>query len=789
MTYHLDVRPQRRGKPALGRTPWRAILLLLSATSAAITSVAWAEEKALTLEAVYGSPDLSGPKPRALKLSPDGRYATLLKPRSADRQRYDLWAIDVATGAERMLVDSETLGGRPISEEEKMRRERLRLAGTRGIVSYDWGPDGRALLVPVDGDLWLAPLDGQPRRLTDTEATELDAKLSETGRYASFVRGGELFVVETATGRERQLTEGAGATVTWGSAEFVAQEELDRSTGHWWSPDDRLLAVARVDESGVDVVQRLAIGAGGSTLTAQRYPRAGTANAIVDLFVMRADGRGRVKVDLGPDPDFYLARVNWSTDGKTLWVQRLSRDQKRLDLLAVDPATGAARPVLAETAATFVNLPSGGFGQGGEPGLIPLKDGGFLWLSERDGHMHLYRWQNGRLTQLTRGDWTVAGVAGVDERGGKAYVIGNRETPLERHMYAVRLDGSGTPQRLTERGFWHEGTIDREGAHLLLQRQSPVQPPQVYLADVQGRRLRWLEENRVASSHPFAPYKHLLSAPEFGTISAADGQTLHWQVLKPQGAGPFPVIFDVYGGPHAQRVARSWVAPADRWWVEQGYAIFRLDNRGSGNRGRVFEEPIHLHLGSAEVADQLAGLAWLKAQSWVADDRIVANGWSYGGYMVLRLLEEAPGAFAGGISGAPVTQWDLYDTAYTERYLGDPHKDPAAYRRADVLSRAAQIRDPLLVVHGMSDDNVVFDNSVRLFAALQKARVPFETAVYPGQAHGFQGEDTLIHRALTTERFLRNVAPVTPRRPNCAGSDQSACTPVQEAKSSGTRRR
>ena len=757
-----------RLRPALPK-----VVFLLLASVAVPGGAAAQESKALTLEAVYGSPDLSGSRPRALKLSPDGRYATLLKPRADERQRYDLWAVDVATGEERMLVDSKKLGGQEISEEEKMRRERLRIAGTRGIVSYDWGSDGRALLVPVDGDLWLAPLDAEPRRLTHTEATELDAQLSRTGRYASFVRGGELFVVETATGRERRLTQGANPTVTWGSAEFVAQEELDRSTGHWWSPDDRLLAVARVDESGVEVVQRLAIGADGSTLTAQRYPRAGTANALVELYIMRPDGGGRVKVDLGADPDFYLARVNWSADGRTLWVQRLSRDQKRLDLLAVDPATGAARPVLAETSSTFVNLASGN-----GAGLVPLKDGGFLWLSERDGYMHLYRWRDGKLTQLTRGDWVVTSVAGIDEKTGTAYVVGNRETPLERHVYAVRLDGSGSPERLTERGYWHEGTLDKSGGRLLLQRQGPVQPPQVYLADTQGRPVRWLEENRVAPGHPFGPYKDLLSAPEYGTIAAADRQTLHWQVLKPQGAGPFPVIFDVYGGPHAQRVSRSWVAPMDRWWVEQGYAVFRLDNRGSGNRGRAFEEPIHRQLGTVEVADQLAGLAWLKGQPWVASDRIVANGWSYGGYMVLRLLEEAPGAFAGGISGAPVTQWDLYDTAYTERYLGDPRSDPDAYRRADVLTRANRIRDPLLVVHGMSDDNVVFDNAVRLFAALQKARVPFETAVYPGQAHGFQGEDILIHRVLTMERFLREVAPVSPAPSVCANAGQKACEKV-----------
>ena len=729
----------------------------ISGVAQAQDDTSQAEPAELTLDAVYGSPSLSGPTPRTLKLSPDGRYATLLKARADDRQRYDLWAIDTTTGEERMLVDSEALGGREISEEEKMRRERMRLAGTRGIISYDWGPDGKALLVPIDGDLWLAPLDGAPRQLTDTEEGELDAKLSETGRYASFVRGGDLYAVETATGAEHRLTEGASETVTWGSAEFVAQEELDRSTGHWWSPDDSLIAVARVDESGVDVVQRLAIGAEGSALIAQRYPRAGTDNAVVELYVMKADGSGRVKVDLGDDPDIYLARVYWSADGKTLWVGRLSRDQKRLDLLAVDPATGAATPLLAERSDTFVNLASSGFGQGGEAGLRALQGGGFLWLSERDGYMHLYRWQDGELVQLTRGDWAVSGLAGVDEAGGLAYVTGNRDTPLERHIYAVSLDGTGEPQRLTEEGYWNSGSLDRTGARLLIQRQSPTQPSQVYLADNHGQRIAWIEQNAIGPGHPFAPYAGLLRSPEFGTLAASDGQTMYWEVLRPEGEGPFPVLFEVYGGPHAQRVSREWVAPIDRWWVEQGYAVFRLDNRGSGNRGRAFEDPIYMALGSVEVEDQLAALDWLKTQSWADADRIVVEGWSYGGYMTLKLLQAAPGAFAGGISGAPVTQWDLYDTAYTERYLGDPRQVPEVYAAADVLPRAGAIADPLLVIHGMSDDNVVFDNAVRLFNALQQARVTFQTAVYPGQAHGFQGQDVLVHRALTMKKFMDEV--------------------------------
>ncbi|WP_429771118.1 DPP IV N-terminal domain-containing protein [Aurantiacibacter flavus] len=732
---------------------WIAALALVSGAAQAQDN----EQEELTLDAVFGSPSLSGSMPRSLQLSPDGRYATLLKPRVDDRQRYDLWAIDTSTGEERMLVDSEALGGREISEEEKMRRERMRLAGTRGIVSYDWGPDGKALLVPIDGDLWLAPLEGAPRQLTDTEAGELDAKLSETGRYASFVRGGDLYVVETATGAEHRVTDGASDTITWGSAEFVAQEELDRSSGHWWSPDDSRLAVARVDESGVEVVQRLAIGAEGSSLIAQRYPRAGTDNALVDLYVMRPDGSERVKVDLGDNPDVYLARVYWSADGQALWVGRLSRDQKRLDLLEVDPATGASQVLLSETSDTFVNLASSGFGQGGEAGLRSLKGGGFLWLSERDGYMHLYRWQDGDLTQLTHGDWVVSGLAGVDEANGLAYVTGNRETPLERHIYSVRLDGTGEPERLTESGYWNSGALDRTGTRLIIQRQSPVQPPQVYLADNTGERLAWIEQNAIGPGHPFAPYADLLREPDYGTLTASDGQVLHWEAMKPEGEGPFPVILEVYGGPHAQRVARYWTSPLDRWWVEQGYAIFRLDNRGSGNRGRAFEEPLYQAFGTVEVEDQLAGLDWLKQQDWADADRIVGEGWSYGGYMTLKLLEAAPGAFAGGISGAPVTQWGLYDTAYTERYLGDPREVPEVYEAADVLPRAGNIADPLLVIHGMSDDNVVFDNAVRLLAALQQARVPFDTAVYPGQAHGFQGKDILIHRTLAMQAFLDRV--------------------------------
>src|SRR5689334_11116601 len=312
-------------------------------------------QKKLTIERIFASPPISGPTPRKLKLSPDGRYASLLLPRAEDRERYDLWAMDTSTGAKRMLVDSTKLGGGPISEAEKMRRERARVGGTKGIVEYEWAPDGKSVLVPVDGDLYLAEVaSGAIRRLTNTPQTEIDAHVSEGGRFVSLVRDQNLYAIDLASGAERPLTTEGKGNVTCGTAEFVAQEEMDRRTGTWWAPGDGRVAVECFDESQVPVVTRAAIGANGTKTFDQRYPAAGTHNVIVALWLMGADGGSRAKVDLGSNPDIYVARVDWSKDGRTLYVQRLSRDQKRLDLLAIDPATGQSRIVLTESMPTWV---------------------------------------------------------------------------------------------------------------------------------------------------------------------------------------------------------------------------------------------------------------------------------------------------------------------------------------------------------------------------------------------------------------------------------------------------
>jgi dipeptidyl-peptidase-4 len=545
--------------------------------------------KPLTLERIFASPDLAGAQPRALRLSPDGKLVTLLKNRREDRDRFDLWAIDTTTGKERMLVDSLKVGsGAEISEAEKMQRERARIGGTRGIVSYDWSPDGKRILVPLDGDLFLAALDGNIVRLTNTADGELNPAVSPKGRYLSFVRGGNFVVLDIATRAETQLTQGASETVSWGVAEFVAQEEMDRQEGYWWSPDDARIAVARVDEGGVGVVNRAAIGAEGTKIYPQRYPAAGTPNAIVELYVLDPAGEHQVKVDLGPDKDIYLARVDWSKDGKTLYIQRESRDQKRLDLLAVDPATGTSRVILTETARTWLNLHNN---------FRALPDGSFLWWSERSGHGHLYRVAGEKWTAITSGNWEVRDIIGLDVKHDTVWFTGNRETPLEQHVYSASLSGKGEAKLLTDAGWWNGGVMDGAASRIIVSRSNPDQPVQHYLADRDGKRQRWLSENRIDAGHPYAPYLANHAETRFGKIPAADGSDLYTKLLTPklEPGKRYPVFMIHYGGPGAGRqVTRSWGGVMAQYLVQRGWIVFAIDNRGTPDRGKAFEDQIYL---------------------------------------------------------------------------------------------------------------------------------------------------------------------------------------------------
>ncbi len=737
---------------------WIVALALASAGSMAMSAEAGAQTAAtaksgdLTLARVFGSPDLSGSQPRGVRLSPDGTLLTFLRPRADEKERTDLWARDTRTGAERMLVDSKKVGtGAELTEAEKMQRERARIGGSKGIVAYDFAPDGRSILVPLDGDLYLATLDGKVRRLTATPGGELNPVVSPKGGYVSFVRDQNLFAQPLAGGDARAVTQGGGGTIHFGEAEFVAQEEMDRRTGYWWSPDERFIAVEKFDEAPVHVFTRASIGAAGTKTYEQRYPAAGTPNVLVELYVMRPDGSGQVKVDLGSNPDIYLARVDWTPDGKTLLVQRQSRDQKTLDMLRVDPETGKASVLFTEKAGakSWLNL---------SDDYKPMKDGSLIWRSERDGFGHLYRWTpGGKWTQLTKGPWVVTGLIGVDEAKGRLYFTGLKDDVLEQHLYSVDIARPNVVSRLTELGWTNGASMDKAASRFIVTRSNPTQPAQVYMADVTGKRIAWINENAVVAGHPYQPFLASHQPTKFGTIKAKDGTTLYWEMITPPlvAGKKYPVFFEHYGGPGTgQQVTRGWQGALPQFLVDQGWVYFKIDNRGSYNRGKAFEDQIYHAMGTVEVEDQLAGANYLKSLPFVDGGKIATYGWSYGGYMSLKMLEKTPGVYAAAVSGAPVTDWQLYDTHYTERYLGDPAKDPKSYASSAAVEDAVNIKDPLLLIHGMADDNVFLDNSTKVAAKMQGSATPFEMMFYPGYTHRVAGPGVSQHLWGTILEFL-----------------------------------
>lgn len=720
----------------------------------------------LTLDAITGDAPLSGPTLLKPQIAPDGSRVTFLRGKDSDRNRLDLWAFEVATGKTALLVDSADVlpGEEVLSDEEKARRERQRTAALSGIVDYQWSPDGKSLLFPLGGELYLYDLSKSGRtavrKLTTGAGFATDPKVSPKGGFVSFIRGRNLWVIEVATGDEIQLTADGSGTIGNGVAEFVADEEMGRHTGYWWAPDDSAIAFARIDESGVPVQKRYEVYPDRTEVVEQRYPAAGDTNVAIRLATI-APKRGATPqwVDLGNNADIYLARVDWR-DPRRLTFQRQSRDQRRLELIEVELASGKQRTLIVETAKTWVPL---------HDALRFLEDGRFLWSSERSGFEHLYlASEDGRqLKPLTRGDWPVDALLAVDEAKGLVYFSAGRTADGEAdarqsQLHVVPLAGGRIRTLSTERGM-HAASFAKNASVYVDSWSNAGTPPQIALHRADGTFVANLIDNDPAKpDHPYAQYMATHRPVEFGTLTAADGRTpLHYSLIKPPGFDPakrYPVLVYVYGGPAAQTVTDSWPGRGDHFFnqymAQQGYVVFSLDNRGTPRRGAAFGGALYAKQGTVEVADQQAGVAWLRAQPWVDGERIGVHGWSNGGYMTLMLLAKAADDYACGVAGAPVTDWALYDTHYTERYMDLPAANVDGYREASVFTHIDGIRpDALLLIHGMADDNVLFGNSTKLMSLLQKRAVPFELMTYPGAKHGLRGKDAL-HRYRLTQTYL-----------------------------------
>ena len=700
-------------------------------------------------------------RPQNPKVSPDGKSVLFLRA-EADKPTLKLWEFDVASGQSKEILSPATLlkgDAENLTPEEKARRERMRLSAG-GFADFHFDKDGKNVLLPLSGKLFVCErATGKVTELQTGDGSVIDPKWSPDGAKVAYVRGYDVFdfgaggkklfkergfdvfVYDLATGKESPVTTGGTITKTHGVAEFVAQEEMDRDTGYWWSPDDSHVAFTRIDDAPVQEVERFEINADGARMYRQRYPAAGTPNTRVELKVMElASGKVTpVELQLG---DGYLARVEWFPDSKHLAAQRQTRDQKRLDLLKVDAASGAAQVLFTETSPHWIELNND---------LHFLKSRpAFIWSSRRTGYKHLYLYDlDGKLLRpLTAGEWMVvgagveSGLVGVDEKRGNVYFLANAASTLERQLYVAALDTRTpeAPQRLSREAGWHEVKLLPEGRGYLDSYSSPDHPPSSSLHKLDGSLQHWLIRNELDATHPYHEFLAADVKEEFGSIAAEDGQQLNYRLTKPAGLQPgkrYPVVVDVYGGPHNQYVQRVWMGGGyfREILAQHGYVVFTLDNRGSGFRGNAFETALAQRFGKVEIADQLRGVEFLKTLEFVDPQRIGIMGWSYGGFMTLKALTTT-NAFKAGVAGAPVTDWRLYDTHYTERYLGLPSVNASGYEASGVLPNAGALQSKLLLVHGMADDNVLFTNSTMMMQALQAKAKPFDVMTYPGSKHG-----------------------------------------------------
>lgn len=729
----------------------KKLITALCAMTLAFTSTAHAEK--LSLERIYQDPSLSGTAPRKLKLSPDGQRATYIQAREDDYNRFDLWQYNVETGKRSMLVDSESLVSGPenLSDEEKARRERQRIFG-KGILEYTFSADGNALLFPLNGDIFYLKIGEQKaKKLTNGEGFATDVKFSPKGNFISFVRDQNLFIIDLATGKTRALTTTGGGTTKFAMAEFVAQEEMGRMTGYWWSPDEKTIALTKVDTTPVDIATRNEIYADSIKLFNQRYPFAGTNNVNIELGLLDVTkSENDIRwVDLGKNKDIYIARGKWLPGSERFSYQWQNRTQQKLELRFVNRKSLKQDVVITETADTWINLHE----------ALHYMDDSFIWASERDGFQHLYHfdYRGKLLSQLTKGEWIVDALEGVDKATGDVYFTGRKDTPTERHLYKVNLNKPQEITKISSRSGFHSITFSKDSSIYLDSYSNTAQPTQVSLHKANGEMLTWMEENRVDENHPLHPYLSDWVKPRFGTLTAEDGQTLHYRIFEPKGfEGKRPVVNYVYGGPHAQLVTNSWSGRNFilQHLVQKGYVVFQLDNRGSYNRGKKFEDPIYKHLGDVELKDQLVGMEYVKTLDFVDPERIGVYGHSYGGYMTIMSMFKAGDVFKVGVSGAPVTDWTLYDTHYTERYAGHPGKNGEDYEKSNVFMYADGLQGDLLIYHGMADDNVLFTHATKLFKHLQDLGKPFDVMTYPGSKHSIRGKKTGYHLATTIVRYF-----------------------------------
>jgi len=660
--------------------------------------------------------------------------------------------VDARSGAEESLIEPQLL------ESEFTRVLGSSDSDADNVLSaakYILSPDEAGVLITCLNDLFYFQVEsGVLLRLTDNPSEEKEPRFSPSGEYIAFIRGYDLHYIDVKEGREKALTVGGSEVLLNGLLDWVYQEEIygrGDFSGFWWSPDSRRLAFLQLDETMVPEVALVDYLALHQELEGSRYPKAGDPNPKVRLGVVPLDGSKTHWLDIAGDTageELLIVRVSWSPEGSSVIFHVQNREQTWLELVRIDPATGKKDTLIRESSKAWVNRLE-------DP--LWLEDGSFLWLSERSGYQHIYHYSGaGRLLRnVTEGEWEVRRVSAVDETNGLVYFTGTRDGVLEEQLYRIRLNGTALTKVSTAAGT-HKPNFNPD-ASLFLDTWSDIStPPRTSLYQSDGSLVREVEKNEVS-----ALQEYRLSTPEFVQFKTRDGLVLDAVLIKPLDFDPtiqYPVLLQTYSGPHGPEVLNRWRGSGHMWHqmlASEGYLVWVCHSRTYSGKGVGVAWPAHRDLGRLELRDLEDSLAWLKSKPFVDGSRIGIFGWSYGGYMVAYALTHSD-SFKVGISGAPVTDWMLYDSVYTERFMGLPQENEQGYERSSPIKSAENLKGKLLLIHGTMDDNVHMQNTLKFAYALQKAGKPFQLMLYPASRHGVRDDMQVKHlRALMTQ-FIRD---------------------------------
>jgi len=716
-----------------------------AAILAFLASLAFAQKKPITLDALQAwRNSVVRTTPGDPVWAPGGKTFVY-------RQGSQLKWFDIASKKASDVVDLSTLDSAalnpPAPERYEWENRRVDEA------TLQWSPNGHEVLYDGGGDLFLITIpSGEWRQLVKTPAAEHDPKFSPDGTRVVFRRNWDLYVLSLTDARETRLTSNGSDTLRNGGLDWVYPEELELGTAYWWAPDSSAIAYLQFNVSGEPLYPHADLLGSRAVFEPQRYPQAGEKNAIVKVGVIPAAGGETKWLEVGDTVKTYLiARAGWVPDSTGVYIVRTNRIQNQLDFLVYEAASGKSRTVYRESDSYWVNVV-------GEP--VFLKDGKrFLWTSERDGfrHLYLYSLDGAAPRQLTTGAWQVTDFAGLDEKGGRAYYRSSEASPLERQLYSVRMDG-GDKRRITAGAGTHRISMAPTGTAFLDIYSNLTSPPEGTLRNANGETIA---PYRVADRRAFDELD--IRPTEIVEFKGKDGTSFYGRLIKPPGFDPqkkYPLLVDVYGGPHAQAVRNAWPGLGmDQVFAQAGYVVWEMDNRGSAGRGHAFETPVYRNLGARELADQREGVEYLISRGFVDPQRIGVTGWSYGGFMTLNLLLNAPDLFHAGFAGAPVTNWLNYDTIYTERYMGMPDDNAEAYARTSLARRARNLTGKLMIAHNLEDDNVLFQNSTQLIRALEVAGKHFELSLYTEKTHGVSGAEARQMESTMLDFFERNLKP------------------------------